>query len=136
LDLIDSYDDESMKRSLVHTSLTHDVDKNNRTNISFTKRNFANAYTQAIFDHWKLSVSFISRLFKRLSCSLSGFIGEGEYETLDIKDRLAGASLGFIYELSENIKAKLTYTYSDLGSTTGSREYTKNKILLGLTIKF
>lgn len=136
IDFINSYNDKNYAKPLIQASVTNDIDENSRASISFTKRYYTNAYTQNLFDYWQTSGIFTRRLFKRLRCSLSGFYGEGEYITTNITDKLRGVSIGFTYDLSKKIKGNLRYTYSDVDSTIDTREYTKNRIFLGLTMEF
>lgn len=136
LDLINSYNDEGYCRPLIQASLTSDIDENSRAAISFSKRYYTNAYTQDLFDYWKVLATFTRQLFKRLSCSLSGFYGKGEYVAANITDKLRGASIGLTYDLTKKIKANLGYTYSNVDSTQATREYTKNRIYLKLSMEF
>jgi len=136
IDFINSYNDKNYAKPLIQASVINDIDENSRVSISFTRRYYTNAYTQDLFDYWQTSGTFTRRLFKRLGCSLSGFYGEGEYITTNIADKLRGVSVGFTYDLSKKLKGNLRYTYSDVDSTIDTREYTKNKIFLGLAMEF
>ena len=136
IDLIHSYSDRDYSKPLIQASLTNDIDENSLVNISFTKRYYTNAYTEDLFDYWQTSVTFRRQLFRRLGCVFSGFYGEGEYIATNITDKLQGASIGFTYDLSRKLKANLSYSYSKVDSTIETREYTKNTVLLGLTMEF
>ncbi|MCK4947478.1 MAG: outer membrane beta-barrel protein [Candidatus Aureabacteria bacterium] len=136
VDFIRSYNDENYTRPLISASITDELDENTRLSISFKKEDYTSSYEEDLFNHWRASVLFTRQLAERLSCSLSGFYGEGKYVLLDIKDKLLGASIACSYDFRENLKGNLKYTYSDVNSTIESRKYTKNTVTLGLSIDF
>lgn len=136
IDFIHSYNDKNYINPVIQASLTNDIAENSRVSISFAKRYYTTAYTEDLFDYWQTTGSFSRQLCQRLACSLSGFYGSGEYVVSNITDKLQGVSIGFTYDVSKTLKGKLSYTYSNTDATVDTREYTKNRIFLGLTMEF
>ena len=136
VDFINSYNNQTYQKSLIFAALTDDIDRASHLTLSFVKEYHTNSYSQDIFNYWQVSGSFTKQLLERLSCSLSNFYGEGKYISLDIKDKFVGSSIAFTYDISANLKANLTYAYSNVDSTLNTREYTKNIVTVGLTIEF
>lgn len=136
VDFINSYNDENYTKPLIFASITDELDENTRLSLSFKKEYYTSSYEEDLFNHWQASVLFTRQLVERLSCSLSGFYGEGKYVLLGIKDKLLGASIACSYDFRENLRGNLKYTYSDVNSTVETREYIKNTVALGLSIDF
>lgn len=136
VDFITSPEDTKDTGEYIQGSLTDEIDENTALSLSFTKRNQTISYREDFFDSWRMSGLFKRQLLERLGCSLSGFYGKGKYRSLNVTDTLRGANIAFSYDLRENLKGDLTYTYSDTDSTDEARGYTKNVISSGLTIEF
>lgn len=119
-------------------ALVTDEFKNTNVRVSFEKRKQPNVFREELFDSWRTSVSLTRQLLKRLSCSISGFYGQGTYESSDITGELLGADIGFTYEFSENLKGNLNYAHSEKTSTdiTTVYEYSRNTILSSLSVEF
>ncbi len=136
MDFINSYTNKNYTKAFIQASLTSDIDEETRASISLARRRDTYAYSEDLFDYWKASGTFRRQLFKRLGFSLSGFYGKGEYVVSNITDKLRGVGIGFSYDLSKNLKGSFNYTYSSVDSTVDTREYTKNRVFLGLTMEF
>jgi hypothetical protein len=136
VDFIDSYTDSSFTRPHIFIRLTDEINERTTATLSFAREYQASSYTESLFDYWQISTSFTRQLLERLSFSFSSFSGKGEYLSLDTTDNFRGASVTLTYDLKQNLKGNLTYTRSDLDSTTGTREYTKNTVYLGLNTEF
>ena len=136
LDIIDSYDKRTYFEPLVNLSLIDDVDRNTRINITFNHQYSTIAYQQNLFNYTQISGSFNRQLLKKLAVSLNGFYGEGEYIGADIKDKLTGVGIGFVYDIWHNIKGTLNYNYTRALSNVATREYAKNSISVGLEMDF
>lgn len=136
IDFITYFEDTKDTGEYIQGSLTDEIDENTAISLSFTKRNQTISYREDFFDSWRISGLFKRQLLERLDCSLSVFYGKGEYKSLNFTDRLRGANIVFSYNLRENLKGDLTYTYSDTDSTDKARGYTRNTMLLGLTTEF
>jgi len=119
-------------------ALLTDEFKNTNVRFSIEKRKDANVFTEELFDAWKTTASVTSQLSKRLSCSLSGFYGEGLYESLNIIEKLFGANIGFSYGFSENFWGELNYVHSlrVFSNYEQNPGYSRNTVEAGLHITF
>ena len=136
VDFIDSFDDETLTKPFVQASLTYIVDERTRARLSFDKKYQTSPYFADIFNNWRTSASLTRQMMERLGCSLSIFYGEGEYVSSSFEQRLLGVNSSLNYDISRNLKGRLTYTYSQLGSNSETAEYSKNTVFLGLTAGF
>ncbi len=136
VDFINTLDSTNYTKPLFIVSLNDDLDTNSRLSISFTKEYYSNSYSRDLFNHWQGSGNFTRQLSERLGFVCSAFYGEGEYMTSDIKDKLKGAQVGLNYDLKEDIRGTLRYSYSRTDSNDDNREYTRNAVNLGLRMTF
>lgn len=136
VDFIKSYNNKEYSKPRFSLSLTDDIDDTTRVTAAFDKRYYTNSSTQDLFNYYQASVNLFKRLLQRLGFNASGFYGKGKYEVFNIKDTLKGASAGFTYDIKEDIKANLNYSYSKTTSNDTSRDYVKNVVSLGITIQF
>lgn len=136
LDFISSFNNKDYTKPHFTASLTDDFDETTRLSVAFDKRYYTNSSTEDLFNYWQTSVNFGKRLFPRLGFNASGFYGKGKYETFGIEDTLKGAGAGFTYDIKENIKGTLTYSYSKTTSNILSREYVRNAVSTGVTFEF
>jgi len=136
LDFLNSYNASKYTKPMVSLSFIDEMDKNTRSVISFTKRYYTNAYEEDLFDYQEFSAEIIEQLSERLGINFSGFYGKGKYISLGIADTLRGAGLGFVYDLRQNIRLKISYAYSDATSNSDTRAYKKNLFSLGVTSEF
>ncbi|RLB35428.1 MAG: hypothetical protein DRH12_16685, partial [Deltaproteobacteria bacterium] len=136
MEVIESFNDKNYIRPLIQALVTGDIDENTRVKLAFTKKYYTNAYTEDLFNYWRVSAFLTRRLLKRLRGSLLGFYGEGRYVAIGIRDKLNGVTFTFTYDVGRDIKANFSYTNSRVDSTDIGREYIKNTVGLGVTIKF
>ena len=120
----------------ISASLTDEFDQTTRAVLSFLKQGGATSDTQDIRKSWQISLGLSKQLFARLSASLSGFFGEGKYNTSGINDKLKGVNTGLAYEINQRWVANLSYSLSDVTSNISTREYTVNRISLVATYQF
>ena len=136
VDFIAAYNERDYERPLIQASLVNEGDENTHGDLTFVKEYQANPYTEDLFNYWQASTSLTRQVLRRLSGSISGFYGEGDYVTLNITDKLSGVTLGMIYELTKNVKGDFGYRFSHTDSTVNSRDYSKNTVSLGITGEF
>ncbi|OQX79325.1 MAG: hypothetical protein B6D56_07335 [Candidatus Omnitrophica bacterium 4484_70.1] len=136
MEVIESFNDKNYIRPLIQALVTGDIDENTRVKLAFTKKYYTNAYTEDLFNYWRVSAFLTRRLLKRLRGSLLGFYGEGRYVAIGIRDKLNGVTFTFTFDVGRDIKANFSYTNSRVDSTDIGREYIKNTVGLGVTIKF
>ncbi len=136
MDFINSYTNKNYTKAFIQTSLTSDIDESSQASISFDKRYETTSYSEDLFDQWRISGMFRRQLLERLGFFVSAFYGQGEYIIADITDKLCGADIGFAYDLSRNLKGRLNYNYTNVNSTSETRDYSRNKVFLGLTAAF
>ncbi len=128
--------DNAYIKPVVQVSLTDEIDRKSVARLSFKQKYQTYSDMESHFSYWQTSGFFRRQLFKKLSCALSGFYGQGKYVPLNITDRLVGARIAFNYDLRKNLKGNSIYTYSDKDSTKDGRRYSKNTMFLGLTAEF
>lgn len=131
-----SYDKKRYVKPYLGIAATDEFDKNTRGTISFTKRYDANAYSQDLFGYWRVTCALSRKLTQRLDAEGSFFFGDGEYKSSDVRDKLSGINLGLNYDFKDNLRGGLSYGYSRVDSNLSSREYAKNLVSAGLTLKF
>jgi hypothetical protein len=136
VDFIKSFNNKDYTKPHLTVSLTDDLDEITRISVAYDKRYYTNASTQDLFNYWQTSLNFTRRVFQRLGFNASGFYGKGTYETFNIKDTLKGASTGLTYDIKEDIKGTVSYSYSKTTSNDASRDYVKNVVSTGITFAF
>lgn len=136
IDFIRSYDKKNYTRPLFILSLVDEVDAATKFNLSFKKEYFNNAYSQDLFNQWRISAGLNRQLLARLSTNISAFYGNGEYVESGTSDDLRGINCGFSYDLRHNMKLNLSYAYSETDSNVSTREYKKNAVNLGIKVDF
>ncbi|MFA5100095.1 MAG: outer membrane beta-barrel protein [Candidatus Omnitrophota bacterium] len=136
VDFIKSYNNKDYTKPHFTASLTDDFDETTRLTLAYDKRYYTNSSTQDLFNYWQTSLKFTRRVSARLGASASGFYGKGTYEAFNITDTLKGASAGLSYDIKENIKGTLSYSYSKTTSNIASRGYDRNVVSTGVTVEF
>lgn len=116
--------------------LTDELNPTTNLKLSFIQQCYTNPYTEDLFDYWQIQAGIEKQIYERLGGSLSLFYGEGKYRALGISDEVTGARLEFVYDLRENTQGIVTYRYSNKDSNTLAREYTRNRVTMGLRIEF
>ncbi|MCR4337702.1 MAG: hypothetical protein NUV91_07860 [Candidatus Omnitrophica bacterium] len=135
-DLIKDYQGGDHTEPRYEIGLTTDIDKNTQTGFLFEKEHTTTAYTQDIFDMWKISVGFAKQLTDRLRTAFAAFYGEGEYIHLNRESMFSGAGVNMSYDLSKKIKANFSYVFTNDDSNQVGGGYTKNTVLLGILTDF
>ncbi|MFH0838665.1 MAG: outer membrane beta-barrel protein [Candidatus Omnitrophota bacterium] len=135
-DFITSYSDTDYKKPSISASLTSDIDSNTTASVSYAKQYRTSSYTEDLFNYWQVSGSLTKRLLERLGFALSGYYGDGKYITSGTEDKLTGSSVGFTYDIGDNMRGNLSYSYSRTDSTVDISEYTKNSVTAGVSIEF
>ncbi|MCX5694934.1 MAG: outer membrane beta-barrel protein [Candidatus Omnitrophica bacterium] len=136
IDFIRSYDKKNYARPLFSLSLADEVNETTKFNLSFKKEYFNNAYSQDLFNEWRISAGLNKQLLARLGSNISAFYGNGEYVESGTSDNLRGINCGFDYDLRDNIKVNLNYVYSETSSNVSTREYKRNAVSLGVKVDF
>jgi len=117
-------------------SLVHEVDDKTRLSVSFMKQDSSSYYATQIFKSTRISLSFVRQLFKRLSLAISGFYGEGKYTDTGRSDLYKGGNMSLTYDITDKIKANMSYNYSATNSNVEANDYIRNVGMLGMTIDF
>ncbi len=136
VEFIDAYNGRNYTKPLLYAAITDEFTETTRGSIAFTKQYYTNSSTQDLFNYWQVSSNITRQLLPRLSLNFSGFVGEGEYTSLSITDKLKGVSAGFTYDIMKNMRGNLSYSYSTTSSNEVGREYTKNAVTIGMQVVF
>jgi hypothetical protein len=124
-----------------NAGLSADLNEKTSANFSYSQGIQTTANTNDTFENWRLSGTLTRRILEELRGTLSAFYGKGEYSSDNVTDTLLGASTNLSYAFwqgkrGSTMGANIGYSYSDLGSTDASREYTRNSIKLGVLLAF
>lgn len=136
VDFINPYTGSDLTEPLFRASLTDDIDATTRWDLAFEKEYAPNSYTEAIFNYWQISTSLRKQLSERFGANATVFYGDGTYVDTSRTDKLWGVNAGLTYDLTKNWQGSLRYTYTDVSSSVVSQEYTRNTVMLGLTLAF
>jgi hypothetical protein len=136
IDLIDSYNGEELTEPMWKLTLIDRLTETHSAILSFTQRYSTNAYTDDIFNSWRVSGGITSQLSKKVLGSATAFYGRGEYDSTGIEDNLFGGQAALSYDLYKNYNLDLSYSYSQTTSNLNSREYRKNVVFLGVSGAF
>jgi len=136
VDFITNFNDDQITEPRFRLSLVNELDEKTQVGITFSKDFATNNYTEDVFDTWRLSVTLGRQLLERMTVFGSAFFGQGEYDSLKIKDDLLGVSLGLRYQISRDITASFGYSYSQTDSNDDTRDFDRNRVLVGVDIKF
>ena len=136
VDIIDSYNGESIIEPRGTVTFKDQITEKTSVNGTFAQRYTTNAFTDDVFNSWKVSGGLDSQLSRRLGGMAEVFYGRGKYVSLDLKDDFLGGSVGLTYDICKNIRGYFSYTYSQTASNIGSREYRRNAVFLGVSTAF
>lgn len=136
IDFITSVNNKDTVKNVIEVSLTDEIDETTVSKLTFVRRDRTVSDTDDIFSNWRITGSLKKQLSERLSGSLLGFYGHGEFVSSGITDRLFGANTAVSYEFKEGFRGRLTYIYSALDSTDETREYARNTLSMGLSKAF
>lgn len=135
-DFIRSFNDESYIRPYTEISIVDDLDEVTQIRIFFAREYQTNAYTQDLFDSWRIGGSVSRQFTKRLAADANVFYGHGEYLSIGREEDLWGGSLGMSYDLNRYWKGSLRYSHSTQDSNFSGSEYDKNVISIGVSAQF
>ncbi|MBI4309435.1 MAG: outer membrane beta-barrel protein [Candidatus Omnitrophica bacterium] len=117
-------------------SLTDDVDENTKLKLTYIKEYAPTAFSQDIFNNWRLSASIFKQLNSRVKTNISAFYGQGRYLSSEIMDKSSGVNLGLEYALNERASAYCGYTYERANSNSDARTYRRNVFTFGIKFAF
>ena len=140
----------------VNASLTNEIDENSVAKISYKQGERFDSEEGSISYNWQVRGELKRHLLKQLSGSVSAFYGETEFEetkrtetpsgdpdSIEIKktNTLLGVNAELTYEIQEDMRVKLLYTYADRditidGDSTTDIGYIRNTVTLSLTRSF
>ena len=136
VDFINAFNGRDFTKPRFDVGLTHEPDENTAFNLKYVKQYSIGPFTQDVFNNWRWVLSAFKQITARWKGNLSGFYGKGKYIFSDISDQLGGVNLNVQYALSERMSVSSSYRYERNNSNVGSREYSRNMILLGFTFAF
>lgn len=136
VDVIDPVVGKRFTRPMMRVALTQEVNPTTKTGIAVEQRYTTNAYSQDIFNNWRVSGSISKDLSSRVSGSATGFYGSGRYIQTGVTERLTGINLGGSLELTRKTRLNLNYIFTHNTSNQSDASYTKNEVLLGLAMIF
>ncbi len=125
----------------IWASFTDEIDEKTVAAISYNKEISISSDREELFNNWLITGNLSKQFLENLRGSLSGFYGQGTFDSTGIKDTLTGASAGLDYKFWENkkganIAGRLGYTYSKLDSTDETRGYDRGSLDIGFTAGF
>ncbi|HOW43240.1 MAG TPA: outer membrane beta-barrel protein [Candidatus Omnitrophota bacterium] len=135
-DFIRSFNNRNYVKPFFQVTLTDDLDATTRASISYSKQYTTNSSTQDLFNQWQFSAGLGNQIFRRLGLGVNAFYGEGTYTVVDVRDTFQGINVGLVYDVADNIKANVSYAYSQTDSNSDTRDYEKNAVTCGLTVLF
>lgn len=113
----------------------NDVDPTTQLGLTFTRTYDVTYSSSDLFNNWNANLFWAKQLTPRLYLNLSGFTGSGTFET-GVKEKFNGVNATLDYEIKENIKSNLGYSFSRSDTTQVGRDYDKNTAFLGITVEF
>jgi len=136
VDAIESYNNEDYTKPYLYASLGNQLDEKTRISFSYSKEYYPTAYREDLSDSWRATATVARKLLERLEGSVSAHYGEADYVASNLEDELWRAKGSLSYEISEDIDAVCQYLYDDKDSTSRTREYTRNRVQVGLRMEF
>ncbi|MCK5581607.1 MAG: outer membrane beta-barrel protein [Candidatus Omnitrophica bacterium] len=136
LSLVEDFSGKTSTDPRIFLTLTDDIDENTSVSVSFQKEKFPNGYTEDVFDYWQLTARVRHQLVERMGVVFSGFYGDGDFDSLNIRDKLTGVSTRLNYDLTEHVSAYVDYAYSQTQSNVDARGYERNIITVGMNCSF
>lgn len=135
LTFVSPADDNDFTASSFDISLTNEIDARTTGRLSFSK-GVHTTLEGDVFSSWQVSASLNRQFLENLNGSVSGFYGEGDFTSIDVRDKFLGASGGLNYIFGKHLTGNIGYTYSNLNSTNEDRGYISNVISSGVTLTF
>lgn len=116
-------------------SLTNQFSETTYLSAAYIKRYYVQTYNDDLFDEWRASLDLGHRIYERLNLSASAFTGRGEYQRLKDRDTFYGLSTQLSYDLTEKVSAYASYVFRSVSSNRSSREYDRNFVTIGISVK-
>ena len=136
------YSDQRNDNVNIDISFNNQIDENSSASISYSQEQKFSAESGNISSLWQVQGMLSRELLKRIIASLSFYYGEDTYDQFissnlfETTNTLLGADFLLSYELWEDARADMRYTYSDLESSNQYVGYTRNTFTLGLSQSF
>lgn len=133
---IDSFGSDLRVRRTSSLSFVNELDETTRWNVSLDQDSNPSASSVSTLDSWRFNAQFAKQLSQRISVSVSTFYAMGHYDEIDIDEDFFGARLQLDFAVRTDLKAVLSYVFSEKITDATLSEYTKNLFTLGLTYVF
>lgn len=116
-------------------SLTNQFSDTTYLSAAYVKRYYVQTYNDDLFDEWRASLNLGHRIYERLNLTASAFTGRGEYQRLKDRDTFYGLSTQLGYDITEKVRAFASYVFRSVSSNRASREYDRNFVTIGISLK-
>ncbi len=126
---------ETFTKPAIEVSLNDQVNEITVAGIGYRKDYQSSGFANDTFNEWRISGFCNKNLSRRVTGATQIFYGEGEYIDQGTSDKLSGVELGLLYDFKENWKGTISYAYTRVDSTSDTRGYTKNVVMVGLNFK-
>jgi len=133
---IEGFDGSNASEPSINVALTNDFSETDSASITYKLTSKPSTFRADIFDAWRIAVNLKRQLLERLKLTVSVFFGEGEFKASGIEDKKMGTRTLLSYDVRENAKAFIAYTFSEVDSNLDSRDYRRNLVELGMNIAF
>ncbi len=136
VNFISAYNNERFVKPRYELGLTQEVDEITKINLKYIREYASTAFTQDIFNSWKVVLSYLKDLTDKLALNTALFYGRGQYKLTGINDKLSGANLGVQYQLTKKVNLYTNYVFEQTDSNFTSRDYVRNMIQVGIKFIF
>ncbi len=136
LSFIDTFSGDNSTKPKISVALENDFSEKTQMRLFYRKDNSPSSFSEDIFDSWRIGFDVQQQILRRLKLNILGFWGEGEFKSLGTHDQLQGITTKLDYDLKENIKSFLSYTYSETDSNVTTRNYRRNLVSFGVTLLY
>jgi hypothetical protein len=133
---IDSFGADLRIRQTSALSFVHEPDETTQWRVSVDQDSNPSASALSSLDSWRFNAQFTKQLSQRTAVSCSAFYAQGHYEEIDIDEDFGGVRLQLDYAIRTDLKAVLSYVYSEKITDITVSEYTKNLFTVGVTYFF
>ncbi|MBL8013069.1 MAG: outer membrane beta-barrel protein [Candidatus Omnitrophica bacterium] len=132
---ITTTDDRHTTKPNFLVGIYNDIDPTTQVGLTFS-RSYDVAYSYSeLFNNWNANLFWSRQLTSRLNLTLAGFSGAGKFDS-GVKDKFNGVNTSLEYELKENIKSNLGYSFTRSDSSQAGSDYDKNTVFMGITVEF
>lgn len=126
-------DADDSTTSSVQVSLNQEFDRITSARLSFAFFNSNITSGDSTSDSWQINGDIRRELTDKINGSANVFYGEGTFRDIQGTDKLFGIVSKIDYEITQRLRANLSYSFSDLRSTDETRGYNRHLIGLGLS---